>query len=152
MKAISPVIATVILVAVTIAVAIAVALWMSGMVGALTGIERLDIVEKYATANAQGWTVYLKVKNTGTRDTTITNVFINDKPITAYTNISVSANNTTYPENITARNITESIGAGKELYVAIRISKEAGFASGQMVTITLQSGSGGTYSATVILP
>ena len=50
-KAISPVIATVILVAVTIAVAIAVALWMSGMVGALTGIERIDIVERYAEIN-----------------------------------------------------------------------------------------------------
>ena len=192
MKAISPVIATVILVAVTIAVAIAVALWMSGMVGALTGIERIDIVERYVEINdvhyvknesqekTTGWIVHLKVKNTGTRDTTITNLFINDKPIvyyntttsitTTYTDdtdtytttytivyaVYAAVNTTTYSTPASVPTVAvpiTSIPTGGEVYITVFIPGTGlGFVSGQMVTITLQTGSGGTYSATVTLP
>jgi flagellin-like protein len=76
-KGISPVIATVIIVAVTIAVAIAVAFWMTGIVGLFTGFEQLQITSIYD--DNQG--IHLTVKNTGTSTAAITDVFVNNYPI-----------------------------------------------------------------------
>jgi flagellin-like protein len=81
-KAVSPVIATIIIVAIAISIAIAVAYWMVGITGAFTRFEKLELVSGYATfdESSQNYTVYLKVKNTGTTDATINMVFINGKP------------------------------------------------------------------------
>jgi flagellin-like protein len=76
-KGISPVIATVIIVAVTIAVAIAVAFWMTGIIGLFTGFEQLQITSIYD--NQSG--IYLTVRNTGTSTASITEVFVNNYPI-----------------------------------------------------------------------
>jgi flagellin-like protein len=78
-RGISPVIATVIIVAVTIAVAIAVAFWMTGIVGLFTAAEKLEIVSANAVnlGGAQGWTVTLTVRNTGTTTTSIDTIYIN---------------------------------------------------------------------------
>ncbi|ADI32074.1 archaellin/type IV pilin N-terminal domain-containing protein [Staphylothermus hellenicus] len=72
MKAISPVIATVIIVAVAIAISIAVALWITGLTGSFTGVEKLEVVNAYAesktdSSNNQYWIVHVIVKNTGTK-------------------------------------------------------------------------------------
>jgi len=80
-KAVSPVIATVILVAVAITVAVAVAYWMGGISGQYTKFEKVEISTAYATKEASGWVITLDVKNSGTADSTITTVFINDRPI-----------------------------------------------------------------------
>jgi flagellin-like protein len=76
-KGISPVIATVIIVAVTIAVAIAVAFWMTGIVGLFTGFEQLQITSIYDDQDG----IHLVVKNTGTSTASITDVFVNNYPI-----------------------------------------------------------------------
>jgi flagellin-like protein len=76
-KGISPVIATVIIVAVTIAVAIAVAFWMTGIVGLFTGFEQLQITSIYDDKDG----IYLTIKNTGTSTASITDVFVNNYPI-----------------------------------------------------------------------
>jgi len=73
---ISPVVATVILVAIAIVIAIAVAFWASGLVGVFTRFEKLEIRSAYVS----GDDVILKVKNTGSADTTIDDIFINGKP------------------------------------------------------------------------
>jgi len=93
MKAISPVIATVIIVAVAIALAIAVALWITGVIGGVSRMERLDITAAYynrtvdiranSSTNWYNGTFYeiiLEISNKGSVATTIDRVFINNKP------------------------------------------------------------------------
>lgn len=141
MKAISPVIATVIIVAITIAVAIAVALWISGLTGAFTGTENLQIVSAYATANTGGgWTITLEARNVGTMDSTIDQVFINGKPYATYSNLSV--------------NPTPSImvRAGETKTITISVGVNAGFTSGQLVEVKLHTASGKEYPKMVTLP
>ncbi|ADV64717.1 archaellin/type IV pilin N-terminal domain-containing protein [Desulfurococcus mucosus] len=142
-KAISPVIATVIIVAVTIAIAIAVALWMTGLVGSFTATENLQIITAYAeqftntTTNTTYWTITLQVKNVGTTDVTIDNIFINGKP---YGSVGVTLNIT----------LPYSIKTGETKGLTITIS--SGFSSGQMVEVKLHTASGKEYPKQVTLP
>jgi hypothetical protein len=73
---ISPVVATVILVAVAIVIAIAVAFWASGLVGIFTRFEKLEITSAYYDGN----NVILIVRNTGSSDTSIDDIYINGIP------------------------------------------------------------------------
>jgi flagellin-like protein len=73
---ISPVVATVILVAVAIVIAIAVAFWASGLVGIFTRFEKLEILSAYQDT-ATPADIVVRVKNTGTSRTSITEVVIN---------------------------------------------------------------------------
>jgi flagellin-like protein len=82
-KAISPVIATVILVAVAITVAVAVAYWMGGISSQYTKFEKVEISTAYAVKDASGWKITLSLKNSGSADSTITAVFVNNKPLNA---------------------------------------------------------------------
>ena len=85
-KAVSPVIATVILVAVAITISVAVAYWMGGISSQYTKFEKVEIVNAIvsSTSNAgvMTWTVKMSLKNTGTSSATITDVYLNDKPLT----------------------------------------------------------------------
>lgn len=80
-KAISPVISTIIIVAVAIAISIAVAFWLGGITGIFTRFEKLEIPTAYAVSTATGWEITLEVKNTGTTQTTITDVLVNGIPV-----------------------------------------------------------------------
>ena len=87
---ISPVIATVIIVAVAIAIAIAVAFWMTGIVGLFTGFEQVKVISVYAEwdeTNHQ-WTVTVTLRNTGTADATIDEIFLNGKPFAYWNNVN----------------------------------------------------------------
>jgi len=78
---ISPVVATVILVAIAIVIAIAVAFWATGLVGIFTRFEKLEITSIYAQAVAGGGTqVVLTVRNTGSADATIDDIYVNGIP------------------------------------------------------------------------
>jgi len=152
-KAISPVIATVIIVAVTIAIAIAVALWMSGLVGSFTATENLQIISAYATGNqTDGWTIILQVKNVGTTDATIDNIFINGKPF----NANVTVKEDTKYENVTigTKSIPLPTGASKTILINITSSVQniGTFTSGQMVEVKLHTASGKEYPKQVTLP
>jgi flagellin-like protein len=82
-KAISPVIATVILVAVAITIAVAVSYWMSGISSSYTKFEKVEIQSAICGAKAaNGWTVTLTLKNTGTTTATISSVYVNDNTAT----------------------------------------------------------------------
>jgi len=153
-KAISPVIATVIIVAVTIAIAIAVALWMSGLVGSFTATENIQIISAYATGSTGNWNIYLTVKNVGTTDATIDNIFINGKPLpTGDTAITAK-----YGDNNTPFNPTTGISlkAGQSVNITITISGTSTsigtFSSGQMVEVKLHTASGKEYPKQVTLP
>lgn len=130
MKAISPVIATVIIVAVAIAISIAVALWMTGLVGAFTGVEKLEIVNAYASATAPGdYTITIMVKNTGTKTATIDMIFINN-----------------VPRNISGLPVTLNPGDSKTLTFNFTGT------AGQTISITIHTASGGQYPTTITLP
>jgi flagellin-like protein len=75
---ISPVVATVILVAVAIVIAIAVAFWASGLVGVFTRFEKLEIVSAVMT-NEDTFTV--RIKNTGSADSSIVQVVVQGRGI-----------------------------------------------------------------------
>ncbi|MEM2998781.1 MAG: DUF4352 domain-containing protein, partial [Thermoproteota archaeon] len=59
-RGVSPVITTVIIVAVGITIAIAVALWMTGLVGAFMGYEKIEIRSTFANPQSGGgWEVII---------------------------------------------------------------------------------------------
>ncbi len=143
-RGISPVIATVIIVAVAIAISIAVAFWMTGIVGLFTGFEQVQVVSAYATGSeSDGWTIKVKVKNTGTSAASVDLIFINGKPLSEYTSISASPD----PESSTV-----SISPGETREFEIYISTSANFHSGQSVEIKLHTASGKEYPKLVVLP
>jgi flagellin-like protein len=88
-KAVSPVIATVILVAVAITISVAVAYWMGGISSQYTKFEKVEIVNAIVTSTgtpgAMTWTIKMSLKNTGTSSATITDVYLNDRPLTQST-------------------------------------------------------------------
>jgi len=135
-------------VAVTIAIAIAVALWMSGLVGSFTQVENLEIVSAYAESSDNGWNIYLSVKNVGTTDATIDNIFINGKPASSYNGITVSTDN---------QQINFSSGGavplptGQTKDITITITSTS-LLSGQMVEIKLHTASGKEHPKQIILP
>ncbi len=92
-RGIEPLIAAVILVAVAIALAVAVAFWMSGIIGGYTKYEQLEVSAGYADWNedSQTWIVVLQVKNTGSSDATIDEIYVNGRPHDAYLSIPNSA-------------------------------------------------------------
>ena len=88
-KGISPVIATVIIVAVAIAIAVAVAFWITGIVGLYTRYEKLEIINAYADWNDSNstWIVVLQIRNAGSSDATIDEIFVNGRPHDAWSSI-----------------------------------------------------------------
>ncbi|RLF00466.1 MAG: DUF4352 domain-containing protein [Thermoprotei archaeon] len=145
-RGISPVIATVILVAVAIAVAIAVAFWMTGIVGLFTGFEQLQITSAYAEGDeANGWTITVEVKNTGTAAASIDNIFINGKPISSYTGVTVSP-------DVTSATVSVNPGETKTFTITIQPKGTSGFSSGQSVEIKIHTAGGKEYPKLVVLP
>ena len=134
MKAISPVIATVIIVAVAIAISIAVALWITGLTSSFTGVEKLEIVNAYATGTQPDYTVNITIKNTGTKAATIDQIFVNNKPLPA--------------TNITNLTLPYTLEPGKDATITIKV----GGTAGQTISIVVHTASGGQYPATVTLP
>jgi len=156
-KAISPVISTIIIVAVAIAISIAVAFWLGGITSIFTRFEKLEIPTAYAVydATSKYWTVTLTVKNTGTTDTTITDVLINGIPYksvtTGVTNVTVTIDNTLY-KMLGVSSVSEvPLKTGKSATVVITLTS-AGFSAGQAVTVTIHTSGGQDYPKTVTLP
>jgi len=89
-RAVSPVIATVILVAVAITVAVAVSYWMSGIAGQYTSFEKIELPVHYSQYvndigdGGAGWNQTIELKNSGSKDATINNIFLNNIPLRDY--------------------------------------------------------------------
>jgi flagellin-like protein len=154
-KAISPVIATVILVAVAITIAVAVSYWMSGISSQYTKFEKVEIQSAYAVKVAAGWNVTLQVKNTGSAVSTLSSVFINDRPLN-----STGYKTTVLPTIAAGIRVITSvpttglvIAQGESKTVTILISdvttptytKYSTFTSGTTVNIKLHSAGGMDY-------
>ena len=157
-KAISPVIATVIIVSVAIAIAVAVAFWMTGITGLFTRYEKLEVVNAYAIANESTGHFYiiLTVKNTGSSDATIDEIFINGKPLSVVGAV-VTTNETaaTNPGNVTdwISTISQSLASGDELKLVIDLGTIGStFKHGQIVEVKIHTVAGNEYPRSVQLP
>jgi len=153
-KAVSPVIATVILVAVAITVAVGVSYWMGGISSQYTQFEKVEIQTGYSEAVTNGWKITMSLKNSGTADATIDQLFINDKPINATGYIGVGA---AMPANAAGDLVTTSIastgvsmaaGSTSTIYVYIYNDGTNGYASlssGTTVNVKVHSAGGMDY-------
>ena len=95
-RAVSPVIATVIIVAVTITVAVAVSYWMQGIASQYTAFEKVEIQTAICTLDSSGnWQIEIKLKNSGSKSSTLTNVFVNDVEVSG----GLAASPTGYDES-----------------------------------------------------
>jgi len=160
MRAISPVIATVIIVSVAIAIAVAVAFWMTGITGLFTRYEKLEIVSAYATAGTDKWTVKIIVRNSGTTDATIDEIFINGRPLGDYDGTNGVTPNSdkvtlTLGDNYLEKGIALTAGSDYEITLYIPKGEPVGgttFSSGQIVEVKLHTASGNEYPKSVQLP
>jgi len=143
MRAISPVIATVIIVSVAIAIAVAVAFWMTGITGLFTRYEKLEVISAYATGNeSSGWTISIIVKNTGTTDVTIDEIFINGKPSSAWSG------------KITFPSLPQSLSPGSQTTLTLTVQPKttSSLSSGQIIEVKLHTAAGNEYPRSVQLP
>jgi flagellin-like protein len=133
-KAVSPVIATVILVAVAITISVAVAYWMGGISSQYTKFEKVEVQNAVVTQNPTGtWTVIVNLKNTGTSQCTITDMYVNDRPLTAETSA--------YTSTMTAE---ATPGAGKWGY---KTSTTIASGASAEFTVSVMNGGSGVFSA-----
>ncbi len=142
-RGISPVIATVILVAVAITVSVAVAYWMGGIAGQYTKFEKVEIQSAVCTSGGNGWTVALKLKNTGTATTTLISAFINDQEVGAYDVSSLVA--AQWGTNMTQ---TTSLTSGSSVTVNVYIGNAKSgstLSSGTTVNLKIHSAGGMDY-------
>jgi len=155
-RALSPVIATVILISVTIVVAVSVAYWMGSIAGGYTSFEQIELPTSYARAISSpftGWNVTIELKNTGSADATIDNIFVNSIPLKDYTcGIRLYADGDNQTSNLASLSISVSKGGSATLVLQIEQSSSDGFTSGTRIDIKIHTAAGREYPAQVKLP
>jgi len=143
---ISPVVATVILVAIAIVIAIAVAFWASGLVGVFTRFEKIEVTAAYAESADSGYRVVLVVRNTGSADATIDDIYVNGKPcggIVSDSGCSIAVTGTISPLSVGA-NATITISSPP---TAVGSS----FIPGVTYEVAVHTASGKLYPASVLI-
>ena len=154
-KAVSPVIATVILVAVAITVAVAVSYWMGSIAGMYTKFEKIEIQSSYAskttggplsTLISTGWTVTIKLKNSGSATSTLIQCFVNDKPVDEYMFESLNTLTWQYldevsgAENIPLDGLTIESGESATIFIYMEAYTDDGTGTLEPTDITFTSG------------
>jgi len=165
-RGLSPVVATVILISVTIVVAISVAYWMATISSSYTTFEQIEIPVSYAEYHdhlygddsPSGWNVTVQLKNTGSADAVINNIYLNEKPVSTYTNVTsgeyyinitiVGDRTVDYSEGIA---ISIPKGEKKDIVISILAGTE-GCGHGVRVDFKFHSASGKDYPLLVKLP
>ena len=161
-RAVSPVIATVIIVAVTITVAVAVSYWMSGIASQYTSFEKVGIQTGYAkrvptTGTFVGWNITMTLQNTGSADSTLTQVFINEIPVDLYgATIFGAGGGTAVPSGETGASFTVdglTLESGQSAEFYILIDTDVGeLSAGTTVNIKIHSAGGMDYIKLIKLP
>jgi flagellin-like protein len=157
-RALSPVIATVILISVTIVVAVSVAYWMGSIATGYTSFEQIELPTTYAEWKSSilttgGWNITIELKNTGSADATLNNVFINSEPLK---NIG-SGLCKLYDDSgeITdLSTISVKIAKGNSVTIVISLKEEQteGFTAGTRIDIKLHTAGGKDYPTSIKLP
>ena len=152
-KAISPTVATIIIVAIAIAIAIAAGVYWSGIIERETGFETLDLIvntdygDFYNFNNT--YKVTINMKNTGTIDTTIDGIYINNKPFWDTDVLRVDFN---------IENVTQSVPmkfilpVAKRATMEIIIASSSTFKHGNTIEVRLHTAAGSSIIQTQRLP
>ncbi len=142
----SPVIATVILVAVAITVSVAVAYWMGGIAGQYTQFEKVEIQTAIVTLDGySNWVIEVKMKNTGSKAATLTNVFVNDIEVNPYNASAPGSALNTISTNMTSAT-PYSISSGNTATIFIWVGADyATLSSGTTINIKIHSAGGMDY-------
>jgi len=163
-KGLSPVIATVILISVTIVVAVSVAYWMGSIASGYTTFEQIELPTSYArwdgnkTFTNGGWNVTIELKNTGSADATIDNIFLNGIPLSGYSSSSIRLYADGQSVDLSSISISVTKGGSKTLlihvekYNATDNSGIEGCTHGTWVDFKIHSASGRDYPTRVKLP
>ena len=154
-RALSPVIATVILVSVTIVVAVSVAYWMGTIASSYTAFEQIELPTSYSEYNSSlpGWKVYVELKNTGSADATIDNIFLNEKPLSNYAaglTLYVT-DDTGTPLPLDQINVLVLKGNTEQLILWIEENTVDGCTHGTRINLKFHSAAGLDYPANVRL-
>jgi flagellin-like protein len=157
-RAVSPVIATVILIAVAVALGIAVAFWASGLTGSFSKYEKLGMNTQYATGSSPTWNITLGGQNTGSSDSTITQIQVNGVPLTvssaslAY-NVVVSGVCSPSSSN---NSLPIAVKSGNTFCISFNLTNSdvpgKTFADGQTVQVIIITAAGNNYPASIDLP
>ena len=105
------------------------------------------------TGTKGGWNVYIELKNTGSADATIDNIFLNEKPLNDYPidNIKLFVSvDTGLPEDLSDISIPVTKGSSEKVIVWIQRGTE-GCSSGTRIDLKLHSAGGYNYPAQVKL-
>jgi len=155
-RALSPVIATVILISVTIVVAVSVAYWMGSIASGYTSFEQIELPTSYAKAISSpftGWNVTIELKNTGSADATIDNIFVNSIPLKDYTcGVRLYAGTQNLTDSLSTLSISVPKGGSTTLVLQLEQSSSDGFTSGTRIDIKIHTAAGREYPAQVKLP
>jgi len=159
-KALSPVIATVILVSVTIVVAVSVAYWMGSIAGTYTRFEKVEIPTAYSNkvndwsvetgapwTAGSGWNITVVLKNSGTADATIDDIFINGKPYQQFANATVRWYDSGVA-TLTPISLTVNAGGTATIEILVRAGTDpqgVTFSSGTALDIKLHTAAGKEY-------
>ena len=164
-KGVSPVIATVILVAVAITVSVAVAYWMSGIAGQYTSFEKVELPVHYsqytddidgnATTIDVGWKEHIELKNSGSKDATINNIFLNNIPLRDYAGIILTWTDpldVTTTIDLTTEEIVIPVAKGFSVEVVITIPATIpGITAGTTVDFKITTAAGNQYPILEVL-
>lgn len=154
LKGVSTVIATIIIVAISIVMAIAVAYWVLGIGGSFTRFEKLEFTSAYATyvpkspgLDNANYTIYMKIKNTGSASATIDpdSIFYNGKPADAYGKYSPAPSFgmfTLEPGNSTI----------PQLIITLPGNSTSNWVSSMNVELMIQTTAGRQYPKVITLP
>lgn len=139
-------IATVILVAVAITVSVAVAYWMGGISSQYTQFEKCEVQTAIVTLDGFGnWVVTVKIKNSGSKASTLTNLFINDVEVSAYGGGAPAAAVDTITTDMTVAT-PFSITSGADSTIIVWVGANYGtLSSGTTVNIKMHSAGGMDY-------
>jgi len=157
-RALSPVIATVILISVTIVVAVSVAYWMGAIAGGYTSFEQIELPSIYAKWQEDDniWNITIELKNSGSADATVDNIYVNGIPLKDYTSgiVTLQYDTTTLDNSaeLASINIKVAKGASKTVYLSLDESENDGFTSGTRIEIKVHTAAGKDYPTSVKLP
>jgi flagellin-like protein len=152
-RALSPVIATVILISVTIVVAVSVAYWMGSIATGYTSFEQIELPTTYAEWTGGGWNVTIELKNTGSADATLNNVFVNSEPLKNIGSGLCKLYNDS-GEITDLSTISVKIARGNSVTVVIWLKEDLteGFTAGTRIDIKLHTAGGKDYPTSIKLP
>ncbi len=150
-RGISPVIATIILAAIAITVGLALAFWMGGIAGTYTRVEQVEIQNALCASYGfpGDWNITLTVKNTGTTEVTLLNLFINEQEVDSYGVVVPYAFNDEWATTMTSTHILQS-GETADIQIFIDHDRST-LSSGTAVNLRIHGASGMDFQKVVVL-